>query len=39
MNGRCGLDRDIGMLTCKNSSVVDYALSTPDLFIDVILRF
>ena len=36
MNGRCGLDRDVGMLTCKNSSVVDYAISTPDLFNDVI---
>ena len=36
MNGRCGLDRDVGMLTCKNSSLVDYAISTPDLFNDVI---
>ena len=36
MNGRCGLDRDVGKLTCKNSSVVDYAISTPDLFNDVI---
>ena len=33
MNDRCGLDRDVGMLTCKNSTVVDYAISAPDLLM------
>ena len=32
-----GLDRDEGMLACKNASVVDYAISTADLFNDVIV--
>ena len=37
VNGRCGLDyRDVGMLTWSNSSVVDFAISTPDFFNDVI---
>jgi hypothetical protein len=27
INGRIGNDKDIGKLTCKNSSVVDYVIS------------
>ena len=32
VNGRAGLDASIGRCTCKNVSVVDYALVSSDLF-------
>ena len=35
VNGRVGKDRNIGRLTCKNSSVVDYMLCSPELFSQI----
>ena len=32
VNGRAGSDASIGKCTCKNVSVVDYALVSSDLF-------
>jgi hypothetical protein len=32
VNGRCGADRNVGKLTCKNASTVDYVVASPDLF-------
>lgn len=31
-NGRCGNNKNIGKLTCKNASVVDYVLASPNCF-------
>ena len=31
LNGRAGLDRNIGSLTCADASIVDYMICTPDL--------
>jgi hypothetical protein len=35
INGRIGNDKGIGKLTCKNSSVVDYVISSVDKSIYV----
>ena len=32
VNGRCGADYLIGRQTCKNSSVIDYVIMSPELF-------
>ena len=32
VNGRCGADSHIGRQTCKNSSVIDYVIMSPELF-------
>ena len=32
LNGRCHNDKDLGKLTCKNASVVDYVICTDELF-------
>ena len=34
-NGRLGKDKGIGSLTCKNSTVVDYCILSPELFTHV----
>ncbi|CAG2185030.1 unnamed protein product [Mytilus edulis] len=31
LNGRLGRDQNIGRFTCRNASVVDYCISTPEL--------
>ena len=31
-NGRIGLDKGIGQLTCKNASLVDYVIMSPQIF-------
>ena len=31
-NGRLGKDKNVGALTCKVSSLVDYCILTPELF-------
>ena len=35
VNGRDGNDANIGKFTCKNVSVIDYALASPSLFPDI----
>ena len=35
-NGRLGTDRNIGQFTCKDASVVDYALVSYNMFDDVL---
>ena len=35
MNGRCGLDRGTGKLTCADSSTIDYAVASPQLFDNI----
>ena len=35
-NGRLGKDSRVGSVTCKNTSVVDYCLLSPELFTHVI---
>ena len=35
VNGRCGEDQNIGKMTCKNASVVDYAIVSIYLFRDI----
>jgi hypothetical protein len=32
MNGRVGEDKDIGKVTCKDASLIDYVISSPQLF-------
>ena len=32
VNGRVGIDKDIGKFTTKNCSVIDYAMASPELF-------
>ena len=32
VNGRVGGDRDVGALTCKNTSTVDYVLASMEMF-------
>jgi hypothetical protein len=34
-NGRCGKDQNIGSVTCKGVSLVDYIIMSPDLFSNV----
>ena len=34
-NGRVGVDRDRGATTCKNASIVDYILVSPQPFHDI----
>jgi hypothetical protein len=38
INGRVGKDKGIGKLTCKNKSVVDYGIATPEL-VPLIVNF
>ena len=35
-NGRLGKDKNVGALTCKESSLVDYCILTPELFSYVV---
>jgi len=32
LNGRAGIDKGVGQLTCKNASLVDYFICSPELF-------
>ncbi|MEW8548127.1 MAG: reverse transcriptase family protein, partial [Candidatus Thiodiazotropha sp.] len=36
LNGRCGMDKNLGLFTCKDASVVDYIIASPNLFQSVI---
>ena len=36
LNGRIGNDKDVGLTTYDNKSVIDYALCTPDLFHNIV---
>jgi hypothetical protein len=31
VNGRVGNDKNIGRFTCRNASVVDYCITSPEL--------